>query len=107
LGQGYTKGGNKMSGTAQDHVVQHAVEMCEGNPGAASALAELIKASNGPYEALSHMKYLKDHNITGSMIWLWYKDVCKHDAADMVRRIEAHDMASDLERLPYGGYKAP
>ena len=47
----------------------------EGNPGAATVLAQLMKEDNGILLVLG----LDDMNIRGTQIWIGFKDYCKND----------------------------
>ena len=58
-----------------DNVLSVIVKMSHGNPGAATALAELAKKENG----LIAILFLDDMKIRGYKIWLGYKDVCKRN----------------------------
>jgi hypothetical protein len=49
--------------------------MAEGNPGAISVLASLLKEENGIFLVLG----LDDMNIRGTQIWIGYKDYCRSD----------------------------
>jgi DNA-binding transcriptional LysR family regulator len=61
-----------LNGTTLDLVVQ----MAEGNPGAVTALAALIKDDD---MALMRILDLDDMGMRGSQIWVAYKDHCKGD----------------------------
>ncbi len=61
--------------------------MSEGNPGAASVLAQLAKREDGFIRILS----LDDMNIRGSQIWVGYKDVCGSDIDKFIRAIKNRD----------------
>lgn len=79
-------------------VVDAMVVMCDGNPGAITACAEIVKHSDMGIIDLCH---LDDAGIYGPTIWLGYKDVCKFDVPLFVKKIRDRTLLKDIEKLPY------
>jgi hypothetical protein len=75
------------------------VAMVDGNPGALSAVCELIKYNQVMGSvALCH---LDDMEIYGSDIWLCYKDICNFDVKMLMDKIFDRSIKEDLVKLPY------
>lgn len=55
------------------------VKMCEGNPGAATALSELLNTA-GVAAGLMAVLTCDDLGLYGWKIWIAYKDYCGQDA---------------------------
>ena len=70
-----------------DSGLQLLMKMSEGNPGAATVLAQLFQTDLGIMSVLS----LDDMNIRGSQIWIGYKDYCKQDIDKFKQAIQARD----------------
>lgn len=66
---------DNMKITIDDTVESAFIKMMESNPGAGSALGELLKLEKG----LTAMFHLDEMNIRGWKIWVAYKDHCKMD----------------------------
>lgn len=54
-------------------------KMSEGNPGALTALTEVMNEV-GPMKFMNFVMQLDLRRIYGSKIWIGYKDFCNHDA---------------------------
>ena len=64
----------------------------EGNPGALTVLAEIVKAKTAAGERwLMTVLDADDMNLRGSLLWVAYKDVCDFDVAQLIARINARD----------------
>lgn len=66
-------------------VLDAVVTLADGNPGAVTALAELIKANEG--EALLTMLRMDELGMTGSVIWVAYKDFANYDIPALVQGV--------------------
>lgn len=72
-----------------DSMMDIVMKMSEGNPGAVSVLAQLLK-ENGridPDSALAEIGtilHLDTAGIYGSKIWMVYKDICGEDITSMI-----------------------
>ena len=90
---------NKNNRITLDMTVQDAMyALSEGNVGAVTALAEIVKHSDMGIIDLCH---LDDAGIYGSVIWLGYKDVCNFDVPLFVKKIRERTLLKDIEKLPY------
>jgi hypothetical protein len=70
------------------------VKMSDGNPGAITALVEMVKASPtvDPESALGPLSAplsLDTHQIYGPDIWVLYSDICRKDAASTLALLRA------------------
>lgn len=73
-----------------DSVQDIIFKMSEGNPGAITVLAQVLKKSDsGIFQILS----LDDMNIRGPQIWVAYKDHCGEDLDKFIAAIENRDQA--------------
>jgi len=61
--------------TEQDTVEDAIIKMSEGNPGAISAMAQLLKKTGG----VAFLTALDNLETYGPRIWMLYKDVCGQD----------------------------
>lgn len=61
--------------------------LAEGNPGAVTVLASMLKNPDG----LFHMLHLDDMNIRGSQIWIGYKYYCEQDLGRFTKCILDRD----------------
>jgi hypothetical protein len=68
-------------------IMEALILMSEGNPGAATVLAELAKREDGFIWILS----LDDMNIRGTQIWVGYKDVCESNIEKFIEAIKKRD----------------
>jgi len=68
------------------------IEMCQGNPGALTVLAHVANAL-GARDALVFFKQMKEMNLTGTNVWLAFKDACGGDLGKMIESIRANDPA--------------
>jgi hypothetical protein len=66
------------------------IEMAEGNPGAITALGQIV---NGDIANLIDVLHLDDMNIRGCQIWVGFKDHCKQDVEVFRKAIRARDPA--------------
>lgn len=83
------------------------ITMSEGNPGAAVALAAIMKFEG----EMGYMTILNldDMNIRGAQIWICYKDFCKCEVDQFIKRIKARDPAMIYfvnQHRGHDGYKA-
>jgi hypothetical protein len=76
--------------------------LAEGNPGALIAMKEMLKANR--LAAQIAIYHLDDLEIRGSLIWLCYKDILKHNAQQLIEKAMDHSIADELEKLPNVGY---
>lgn len=77
--------------------------MCDGNPGAITALAELAKSAEAvdPDSALGGygpILSLDTHGIYGSHIWMLYSDVCGRDVIKTLGVLRAIQLGLCSER---------
>jgi hypothetical protein len=79
------------------------VRMAEGNPGALTAMMEMLKVNE--MAGLVAIYHLDDLEIRGPLIWVCYKDILRHDAQQLIEKAMDHSIADKLEKLPYAGYK--
>lgn len=75
------------------------VEMAEGNPGAAVALAEIFAATpkidpQCAFGGLNVILTLDDMGIYGSRIWCLWKDVCGRDPVKVLAMLRARQLGS-------------
>jgi hypothetical protein len=70
-----------------DSTMDAVVKMVDGNPGAVTAVMQMIQHPN-PKGLLLFM-YLDDWQVYGSDIWVLYKDCCGQDMDNMFRLMEA------------------
>lgn len=75
-----------LNGTIVDTVVQ----MSEGNPGAATVLARILK-SQDTIDGLTLILNLDDMNMRGPQIWLGYKDHCDKNLSAFIECIRSRD----------------
>jgi hypothetical protein len=73
----------------QDTVMVMMLKMAEGNPGAITAMSELMRrgADGGVFDILS----LDDMNIRGTQIWVGYSDYCGKDIEKFAQCIKDRD----------------
>lgn len=76
-----------------DTIVDATIKMADGNPGAVTVMAELLKMQDG-FIALAH---LDDAGIYGPNIWLAYKDVCGSDINELHNKLFDHKIKAELE----------
>ena len=90
----------------EDTVITMFTKMCDGNPGALTALMAIFKEAPtiDPQSALGGLGpilIMDDLGVYGSHIWLLFKDICKQDTRMMVAIIRAYQMGflaeSDLK----------
>lgn len=62
------------------------ITMSEGNLGAMSVLADIVKA-----EKLVHLLNLDDMNIRGAQIWIGYKDHCGQNLKKFMQCLNNRD----------------
>lgn len=65
------------------------VLLSEGNPGAVTVLAQIIKEKG--QEGLFVILDLDDMNIRGSQIWIAYSDYCDQDIDKLIQACESRD----------------
>ena len=59
--------------------MERIIELCEGNPGAATVLSRLSTIEPVKDHFDSYLNVLIHYGIKGSMVWILYKDICKSD----------------------------
>ena len=74
--------------------------MAEGNPGAVTVLAQLLKEENGIVLVLG----LDDMNIRGTQIWIGYKDYCGNDIKKFAEYILKRDKGM-IEKINQEGLR--
>lgn len=95
-----------------DNMMNVMIKMSEGNPGAITGMASLIK--DDPLKGFMLLLGLDDMNIRGSQIWQVYKYYCNEDIekfkeviqnrdADMVQYINEQNAAEGQEKAVSGG----
>lgn len=67
----------------EDSTMDAMVKLSEGNPGAATALAELVQQENGELALLT----LDAERIYGADIWVLYKDMCDADIDCVIEKL--------------------
>ena len=80
----------------RDTITGAVVKLAEGNPGAATVLAQLVNKEDG----LGFVQCCKldDYEIYGSKIWMCYKDLCGQDIDklyDLLRNNKLQDAIRD------------
>lgn len=75
--------------TGNDTMMTSMIKLSEGNPSAATALAEMSKV-RGP-EMLLVLLNADDMNLRGAMLWVAYKEYCKYDANKLALLINHRD----------------
>lgn len=78
------------------NVHEYVNELSEGNPGAINVMMMLLRYKGG--DALDLYKALEKQKITGSVIWLLWKDVCKRDLERFVHAVN-HPDCEDRKEL--------
>lgn len=82
------------------------VKLADGNPGAVSAMAEMVKAS--PRGAID-LFHLDEMRMYGPSIWIGFSDFCKHDAAKFAKAVCFRDkeMVDFINACPGRGEGEP
>lgn len=80
-----------------DMIVEIMVEVSDGNPGAVTALAEMM--NEDPVALFA----IQDSGLKGPQLWLAYKDYGEYDAQKTLHAIESEDeeLAKVLEENGY------
>jgi hypothetical protein len=68
-------------------MIDVAVVMSEGNPGALTVICNMLKHPDG----LFHLLHLDDMNIRGTQIWIGYKYYCDELLDEFVKCVIARD----------------
>ncbi len=68
----------------EDSVLDLVTKLSCGNPGAVLVLCEIVGRDHNPYGLLLAMD---DMELAGSRIWEAYKDICREDLEELVRRV--------------------
>ena len=68
----------------EDSVLELVKKLSCGNPGAVLILYKIVGRHRDPYSLLLDMD---DLELAGSRIWEAYKDVCREDLEEFVRRV--------------------
>lgn len=87
-------------------IMEDLVAMSEGNPGAVSVLAAILKDDDLGYITVLN---LDDMNIRGAQIWIGFKDVCDGDLEKFVEKVKSRDeamIAAINEHRGHSGWKA-
>ncbi len=74
-----------------DSVLDVCVKMSEGNPGACTVCAELIKAD--PIDGVMDLLQMDDMGMRGPAIWIAYKDFAHMDLTVLQQAIRHRDPA--------------
>lgn len=73
-------------------VVDLLVTMAEGNPGAATVLAQMMNFDpQNPTACLLNVLSLDDMNMRGSQIWVAYKYYCDHNLDRFIACVNTRD----------------
>lgn len=90
-----------MSDTYQEYLEM----IIDGNPGAMTAVSAMVdlNRSAAPFYLGKCLAY----KITGPMLWLVYKDICRFDVREVFKIIGDDTVLDKLEGLHYSGYKRP
>ena len=72
----------------KDSIMDILILMSEGNPGAATVLAQLMQDRDMGLIAIMH---LDDMNIRGTQIWIGYKEYCKENIENFKEAIFRRD----------------
>ena len=83
--------------------MQALLALTEGNPGAITVLAEgMLKYEKidpqAVFGGLQFLLSLDTHNIYGSDIWVFYKDICNHSIATVIALLRAVQLGYLPER---------
>lgn len=70
------------------------MKMAEGNPGAITVLLKLLEQGeaidpDAAFGGFANILSLDTHDIYGSEIWMFYKDLCGHDLTNMIGLMRA------------------
>ena len=68
----------------EDSVLELVRKLSCGNPGAVLILCKIVGRHRDPYSLLLDMD---DLELTGSRVWEAYKDLCREDLEELVRRV--------------------
>jgi hypothetical protein len=79
------------------------VYIAEGNIGAMTVIEQMFKVDED--RAAYTLGLCTAWHITGSMLWLLYKDVNNKDVTAMMEMILKEGAQDALQALPYGGYR--
>ena len=79
------------------------VHIAEGNIGAMNVMRNMFQTNES--KAAFSLGLCAAWGITGSMLWLLYKDVNNQDVSVMMDMVIKDEARNKLEALPYGGYK--
>jgi hypothetical protein len=77
-------GANSALLSLQDSVLDQIEKLSCGHPGAVLVLFKLFSSDRDPCSLLLDMD---DLELAGSGIWTAYKDICREDVDDFIRRI--------------------
>lgn len=80
-----------------DTMMSALMKLAEGNPGALTAIAEMIKTSPivdplAAFGSFGPLLSLDSHGIYGSRIWMLYSDVCQRNAVDALMLLRCVQM---------------
>lgn len=81
----------------KNNAMAEVIRLAEGNPGAITALLELIKN-----HSITPLYQLDKMNIRGYKIWLGYKDYCKQDVDEFYLLIMHRDAGMQKFINDYG-----
>lgn len=68
--------------------------LAEGNPGAITALGELIKDND---EAFIDLCHLDDMRVYGPDIWIGYKDICNFEIEEFRTKIRTRTLKKEID----------
>lgn len=77
-----------------DSPISAMMKMAEGNPGAITVLLKLMEQGeaidpDAAFGGFANILSLDTHDIYGSEIWQFYKDLCEQNLTDMIGLIRA------------------
>lgn len=86
-----------------DTMMSAVMKLAEGNPGAITAIMEMVKMSpvvdpQSVFGAFAPLLSLDTHGIYGSRIWMLYSDACHRNAVDALMLLRCVQMGILPER---------
>ncbi len=80
-------------------VMDAAIAISEGNPGAASVCGQLLQDPSGM--GLLDLCHLDDMALYGPNIWIGYKDICKEDIDLFREKIRNRSIKAEVKNSPH------
>jgi hypothetical protein len=84
-----------------DTMMDVALKMSEGNPGAVTVVIQLLSSKHDPDSwcgGFGNLMSLDTHGIYGSNIWVLYKDVCAQNILNVVTVLRAIQLGFYTEK---------